>query len=419
MSTTRRDFLHHSALALAGIVLAPYATFAASEKRMFSSQKKKVLVHIFQRGAMDGLMAVSPYADKHLQKFRPRLSMKLGSNGGLIELNERFGLHPSLGELAPLFEKKELAIVHGVGSPDKTRSHFDAQDFMENGTPGRKGTPDGWLNRTLKSLPKSDSPFRGVSITGAMPRVFYGDSPVLAVSNLANFNVSAGGQGLMGMSSSSGFEALYEKTTAEILKGTAEEGFEAIKKLRELGVSNYKPENGAEYPVTPLGNALKQIAFLIKSNVGLEIAFAESGGWDTHVQQGTERGAFARAATDLSKSIHAFWMDIATFHDDVILLTSTEFGRTVRENGSFGTDHGRASCFFLLGSTVMGGKVYGSVPELAQENLDEGRDLPVTVDFRSVYREVLERHLGIRDAKSARAIFPEWNGKALSLFKNA
>jgi len=212
------------------------------------------------------------------------------------------------------------------------------------------------------------------------------------------------------------FEELYDITSSQLLNKTGKESFEAMKMLSTGNIKNYKPENSAVYPNSPLGNALKQVATLIKMNVGLEVAFAESGGWDTHINQGTTNGILARNLKDFSDSIAAFWKDIDAYQDDVTLMTMTEFGRTVHQNGTGGTDHGRASCLFVLGNDVQGGKLYHNIKGLAKENLEDARDLPVTTDFRSVFSAVANGHLRINDNKK---LFPGWDGKGLKLMKTA
>lgn len=395
---TRRLFLKAGGVALFALGAGPqFLTRTA----LAAQGRRKVLVTIFQRGAMDGLMAVTPLSED-LRALRPRLAM--GAKD-LLDLGVDFGLHPAFEPLLPLWKEKRLGIVHAVGSPDSTRSHFDAQDYMETGTPGRKGTPSGWLNRAVGLLGHErgeGSPFRAVSLTPALPRSLYGDEPALAVTDLADFRAPA-----------ESFEALYAQTSQKVLHDTADDTFQAMAMLTPEKVARYRPANGAEYPTTPLGQALRQIALLIKNDVGLEVAFAESGGWDTHVQQGTVNGSFARQARDLARSIHAFWTDLGPAHQDGVLLsTMTEFGRTVRENGSGGTDHGHGSCLFVLGNQVQGGRVHGSFPGL--DALYEGRDLPVTTDFRAVFCELAGGHLGIKDDGR---LFPGWAGKRLPLLK--
>ncbi len=414
----RRAFLKAGGLALFTLGPGPSflgrAALAAPEPGAF--RRRKVLVTIFQRGAMDALMAVPPLGGSQLRKLRPRLAMSAARSSGdeaLIDLGVDFGLHPALSELAPMWRDERLAIVHAVGSPDPTRSHFDAQDYMETGTPGRKGTASGWLNRVAGELGHDATPFRSVSMTAALPRSFYGSEPALAVTDLRSFKVDLPGR-TASLAAGQGFEALYEQTSQELLRDTAHDTFEAIDLLERLDASRYRPAAGARYPRSPLGRSLQQMAFLVKSDVGLEVAFAESGGWDTHVQQGTSTGSFAQRASDLSRSIAAFWHDLGTYRDDVVVMTMTEFGRTVAENGSGGTDHGHGSCLFVLGNDVDGGKVHGNFPGLDRDVLYEGRDLPVTTDFRAVFSEVAGRHLGIGEDAP---LFPGWTGGRIPLIQ--
>ncbi|GAB2549715.1 DUF1501 domain-containing protein [Rufibacter soli] len=419
--TSRRGFLKSGALALfaAGLGGVPnfLAQAASSHKILAPYKKNKILVTIFQRGAMDGLMAVSPFTDEHLKKARPSLFMSAARSAAnpLIDLDGRFGLHPSMQAFAPLFQEKRLAIVHGVGSPNPTRSHFDAQDYMEAGTPFHKGTPSGWLNRAVGLLGhEAATPFQAVSLTSSLPKSFYGDHAAVAISNLQDFAIQMRGNPRATNIASHSFEDLYDQTSSTLLNKTGKESFEALKMLQKSDVKNYIPANNAVYPNSPLGNSLKQIAQLIKMDVGLEVAFTETGGWDTHFNQGTAQGTFARNVNDLSQSITAFWTDLEAYQDDVDVMTMTEFGRTVHQNGSNGTDHGRGSCMFILGNNVNGGLVHGKVPALAIENLEDGRDLPVTTDFRSVFSEVAGRHLNIQKDS---VLFPDWNGQKIGVMR--
>jgi uncharacterized protein (DUF1501 family) len=419
--SSRRVFLKNGALALMATGLGGVPSFIAkaaqSRKIWMPYKKNKILVCIFQRGAMDGLMAVTPFTDTYLQKARPTLFMSAArsANKPLIDLDGRFGLHPSMSAFENLFREKRLAIVHGVGSPNNTRSHFDAQDYMESGTPFNKGTDSGWLNRAVGLLGhEAATPFQAVSLTSSLPRSFYGDNPALAISNLEDFAIQMKGNPMAANTAAKSFEELYDKTSSSLLNKTGKESFEAVKILKSADVRNYRPANNAIYPNSPLGNSLKQVAQLIKMDVGLEIAFAECGGWDTHINQGTETGTFSRNVNDLSTAIAAFWTDMGTYQDDVEIMTMTEFGRTVHQNGTNGTDHGRASCMFIVGNDIQGGKVHGKVPELSIENLEDNRDLPVTTDFRAVFDEVATAHLKIRDNGK---LFPEWKGEKMKLVK--
>lgn len=419
---SRKAFLKAGGLALFGISIGGIPTFLAEAANMVQApalfRRKKILVSIFQRGAMDGLMAVSPFGDKYLQKARPGLMMspvKVANSNPLIDLDGRFGLHPSMAGFEQVFRENRLAIVHGIGSPNNTRSHFDAQDYMESGTPFSKSTPSGWLNRAAGLLGHDASPFQAVSLTSSMPRSFYGDMPSVAISNLQDFSIQMRGNPMGTGRVSRSFEDLYDQTSSELLKQTGKESFDAMKMLQKADIKNYKPANNAVYPNTALANSLKQIAQLIKLDVGLEVAFAESGGWDTHFNQGKDTGVFARNVADLSNSIIAFWTDMSAYQDDLTVMTMTEFGRTVKQNGTGGTDHGRASCNFILGNGVNGGLVHGTVEPLATENLEDGRDLAVSTDFRSVFSEVANKHLMINNDK---VLFPGFEGKVIGVMKS-
>lgn len=415
----RSAFLKGAGLALFGIGVGGVPTFIAKAANSFKEQKLykkgKILVCVFQRGAMDGLMAVTPFTDQFLKAARPTIFMEAGAGKPLIDLDGRFGLHPAMKNFEPLFREKKLAIVHGIGSPNNTRSHFDAQDFMESGTPFKKGTSSGWLNRAVGLLGHDATPLRAVSITSSLPRSLYGDNPALAINNLQDFAIQMKGSSKATSMVSKSFEDLYDQTSSTLLKETGKESFDAMKMLQKTNTKNYQPSNGAIYPTSPLGNSLKQIAQLIKMNVGLEVAFAEHGGWDTHFNQGTDQGVFARNAADLSNSIAAFWTDLGQLQDDVTLMSMTEFGRTVKQNGTNGTDHGRGSCNFIIGNNVDGGKVHGLVKPLSIDNLEDGRDLAVTTDFRAVFSEVADQHLQINDNA---ILFPDWNGKSIGVMKS-
>ena len=405
------------ALFAAGVGGVPtFIARAADSRKILSPYKKnKVLVCIFQRGAMDGLMAVSPYTDPNLKILRPTLYMSPAeTEGKMIDLDGRFGLHPSLDAFTPLFRDGRMAIVHGVGSPNTTRSHFDAQDYMESGTPFSKSTGSGWLNRAVGLLGHEGTPFRAVSLTSSLPRSLYGDNESLAINNLQEFAIQMRGNPLASNLASKSFEQLYDQTSSQILNKTGKESFDAMKMLNVDNIKKYQPANGVVYPNSALGNSLKQIATLIKMEVGMEVAFAESGGWDTHFNQGAANGALARNLKDFSDCIAAFWKDMDAYQDDVTVMTMTEFGRTAHQNGTGGTDHGRASCLFVLGNDVQGGKVYNNMKSLAKEDLEDGRDLPVSTDFRSVFSSVANGHLKINDNNK---LFPTWDGQSLRLMK--
>jgi uncharacterized protein (DUF1501 family) len=396
----RRVFVKSGALALVTMGLSPsFLRRTAFGMELANVPKGKVLICLFQRGAADALNIVVPHGEKAYYAMRPSIAIPQPSRnavGGAIDLDGFFGLHPSLAPLKPLYDRGLLAPIHAVGSPSTTRSHFDAQDYMETGTPDVKGTSDGWLNRYLAVKGTCDecnlakTPFRAVSLTPQTPRILEGPSPTVAMNSLDEFSVRATG------SSAERLEALYRTGSADLVHGTGTEMFDAVKMLRSANPQKYLAQNGADYPRSQFGQRLLQIAQLIKSNVGLEIAFADVGGWDTHVNQGSSTGQLAQRLTDFSQSIAALVTDLGDRMDDVVIMTMSEFGRMARENGNRGTDHGHAGALFVIGGHVKGGKVHGKWPGLEQEQLYEGRDLALTTDFRSVFAEVVSHHLGAR-----------------------
>lgn len=405
----RRFFLKHSGIGLSSFGLMAAAPeflhqFAAAQAAN-GFVRKKVLVTIFMRGAVDGLNVVVPHGDSNYYGLRPTIAVpQPGRTDGAIDLDGHFGLHPSLKPFEQLWKDKRLAVIDAVGSPDNTRSHFDAQDYMESATPGNKGTRDGWLNRVLQATrsPK-DSPFRAVSMTQSLPRSLYGRAASVAMSNLGDFSIKAG---LYSSDLKGGFEGLYQQNAKDTLGETGRETFEAVNFLKRANPAQYRPENGAVYPPTQFGRSMQQIAQLIKAGVGLEIAFTDTGNdlrWDTHTNQGGSRGQLANYLRTFSQAIAAFAADLGKKMDDVLVLTMSEFGRTARENGSRGTDHGHANVMFAVGNGVRGGKVFGDFCGLRSDKLYEGRDLDVTTDFRDVFAEAAYMHTGSHDLSK---IFP-------------
>jgi len=403
----RRVFVKAGALALVSLGLDPiFLTRAAYavNRPGGPAAGKKTLVCIFQRGAVDGLSMIVPHGDPFYYRERPRIAVpRPGALGGAVDLDGHFGFHPALSPLAPLYRSGALAVVHAVGSPDTTRSHFDAQDYMESGTPGVKTTDDGWLNRALlHAQDHANTPFRGVAIGPQLPRALRGAAPTLAVDNLATFGFRAGKPEAQDRLAAA-FEELYQGSATGIVATSSEEGFQAVKMLKTANPAQYQPANGAEYPKSPLGNALRQIAQLIKADLGTEIAFADVGGWDTHVNQGSSEGQLAARLDDFGKTLFSFSQDLGERMADVVVLTMSEFGRTVAENGNIGTDHGHATAMMVLGGGTKGGKVYGRWPTLDPANRYEGRDLAVTTDFRDLFGEIITQQLGTADLS---AVFP-------------
>jgi uncharacterized protein (DUF1501 family) len=398
---TRRVFIKGGGLALLSLGFAP--AFVARTVEAAGAARRKILITIFQRGAVDGLNMVVPFGEREYYAARPSIGIpKPNDPQGAVDLDGFFGLHPRLAPLKPLWDAHQLAIVHASGSPDGTRSHFDAQDYMETATPGVKSTQDGWLNRYLHAREHADAtPFRAVALAAQLPRSLQGTAPALAIGQIGQFGIRAGQATDMVQAS---FESEYAAAADSVLNRTGSEAFDAVKMLKSADPAKYQPENGAEYPRSAYGDALRQIAQLVKADVGLEVAFAEVGGWDTHVNQGNATGQLAQRLDDFSRGIAALARDLGDRMGDTVILTMSEFGRAVSENGNRGTDHGHGNAMFIIGGqNVKGGKVYGRWPGLAREQRYEGRDLAVTTDFRAVFSEVVRGHLGVTDT---RTIFP-------------
>ena len=412
MELPRRYFLKSCGLAMVSFAVAPSflrrTALAHTPGKMDSD--RPILIAIFQRGAADGLSMVVPFGDRHYYSARPQIAIPQPSCSDpevAIDLDGFFALHPALAPFKAIYDAGHLAIVHAVGSPHNTRSHFDAQDYMESATPGDKNASDGWLNRYLQAknlLPAST--FRAVALGPVLPRTLVGRASAVAMTDIGAFGLQ-GEQGDGQMTRS--FEALYAQSVTDLLRDTGKEAFEAVRRLKKANPQRYPPAHGANYPRTSFGQALRQTAQLIKAEVGLEIAFMDIDGWDTHANQGAVRGQMALRLQEFSEGVAAFYRDLGDLMRHVVVLTMTEFGRMLHQNGSGGTDHGHASCLFVLGGPVKGGKVYGPWPGLAQEQLYEGRDLALTTDFRDVFAEVTARHLG---ASNLRMIFPRFQPDA-------
>jgi len=399
MSTTRRIFLRNGALAMMSSAVVPaFLTRALLAESAAPNIQGKKLVVIFLRGAADGLNIVVPYAEKNYYAMRPTIAIPQNQ---VLDLDGFFGLHPSLASFEPLYRQGHLAIVPATGSPDKTRSHFDAQDFMESGTPGNKATVDGWLNRALQSEDMcTDSrhklehtAFRAIALGSELPRTLAGKVEATAIGNVLDFNV--GGRGPAQAPAGNAFQSIYDQSSDALLHTAGESTFEAVKMLRSTDPAHYIPASGAAYPSTSFGNGMKQIAQLMKANLGVETAFTDIGGWDTHHNQGSVNGDLANRLKDLSDGISAFWRDMGDDAENITLVTMSEFGRTAEQNGTGGTDHGHANVMFVLGGKIKGGKIYGKWPGLAREQLNENRDLAITIDFRQVLAETITGTLGV------------------------
>src|SRR5277367_3505213 len=424
---TRRIFLRGSAIAMAGMGQAPMwlARAAAAEGR-----KRKTLVAIFMRGAADGLNIVVPFGDSRYRELRPNLGLQAprrgddndnnGPFGNVIDLDGMFGLNAGLRPLKALWDKKELAIVEATGSPDPSRSHFDAQDYMESGTPGKTG--NGWLNRALNDAGQDASPLRAVALSNRIPRTLRGEHEAIALGNTDDFNISD--QDRLAI-----LKNMYSLTPDAQLGRAGRDAFDAMKMLQSIGKEPVNPEGraavlgGAGGPGRDnrptygaggqLGKNLQQLARLIKSDAGVEAAFAEVDGWDHHQN---ENGQLPNLLNQFSNAIAAFCQDLGDRMEDVVIVTMSEFGRTAEENGTGGTDHGHGSLMMVLGGPVQGGKIYGEWPGLQREQLFEGRDLAVTTDFRTVLGDLVRGHLGQKDLS---LVFPGFeSGASLGLLRS-
>lgn len=421
---SRRVFFRHGSFALLALGLPPDFLTRSLLAETRAAARKKTLVCIFQRGAVDGLNMVVPFGEKAYYERRRSIAVaRPGSPAGAVDLDGFFGLHPSLRPLHDLWGRRELAIVHAVGSPHPTRSHFDAQDFMETAAPGANGVRDGWLNRALAhtscecdgrtledaaahaadhdagqtamALPPA---LRGIAMGSSMPVSLRGEYPTIAVGDLSRFGVAGGRDPSL--------EATFERMhggSSDLVSAASGEAFEAMRVLRAANPAQYRPASGVSYPPGEFGRSLLQIAQLIKSGVGIEVAFTDIGGWDTHQAQGAGEGQLARRFDELARGVRALYDDLGDRMEDVVVLTMSEFGRTVAENGSGGTDHGHANCMMVMGGPVNGGTVLGRWPGLEREQLYEGRDLALTTDFRDVFGEIVSSHLGTADLDS---VFP-------------
>ena len=402
---TRRFFLRGSAMVMAGAGSVPFWLGRAAAG---AGGRRKILVAIFQRGAADGLNVVVPFAEKRYYELRPTLAIPApGSNNGpqpAIDLDGRFGLNPVLQPFKALWDRGMLAIVEATGSPDPSRSHFDAQDYMESGTPGMKR--DGWLNRALAPEPDA-SPLRAIAMSAALPRTMQGDCPAIAINDVKQFKTPD--------QSASIIERMYAAAPDRQLASAGKDAFSAMRLIQSLNRNPYNPGGGAQYGQGgELGRALQQIAQLIKADAGVEAAFAEIGGWDHHQN---EPNSMNNVLRQFGAALNAFCTDLGDRMEDVVLVTMSEFGRTARENGNNGTDHGHGDVMFVLGGPVRGGKVYGKWPGLEDEQLYEGRDLAVTTDFRQVLGELVGGHLGTKDLTQ---VFPGYRfGESLGLLKTS
>jgi uncharacterized protein (DUF1501 family) len=398
MKISRRYFLKTAGVAAVGIGISPAFLTRSVLALDGSTNKKKIFVLIIQRGAMDGLSLVVPTSDSYYLQNRPNIGLKTSGDQSLLKLDGNFGLHPSMQSLKPFFDNKNLAFIHQVGSPGNSRSHFDAQDFLENGTVGDKNIADGFLNRALLAENQDRLPLKAIAMQPSMPRILQGAYPAISMNSIRDFNLKAGSSN---QNQVNGFESMYQSATDQVFRGVGKEVFESLHSVNSIQM---QPGRDQSYPKSGISNRLREIADLIKADLGMQIAVTDMGGWDTHVNQGNSKGQLSDRFKELSEALAAFAKDLGPKFSDVVVATVTEFGRTVKENGTRGTDHGHGSVMMVMGGAVHGGKVLGQWKELSAANLFEGRDLPVTTDTRDVFSEILYRHLKVTQLAG---VFPQ------------
>lgn len=400
MPFSRRSLLKSASLSLLGLATLP--PFLARAAEALPTGRRKTLITLFLRGGADGLSLVPPVGDPGYFHLRPNLALGVPGSGedAALRLDDTFGFHPALAPLMPWWRTGSLAAIHAVGLPQPVRSHFDAQDFVESGTPGVKSTRDGYLNRALAALPEqpSASAFRAVALQPTLPRALAGDAPALALESLEGFRIGAPGR-----AAPVSFDSLYAAAVDEALRTTGVETSSALSLVADKRLADQPPSNGATYPRSPLGRRLQDLARLIHADVGLQLAATEAGGWDTHILQGREKGPFAQRVKDLGDSLAAFATDLGPRLEDVLVVVFTEFGRTAHENGNRGTDHGTGGAMLVLGGKVRGGRVHGPWKGLSEPYLVDGRDVPSLTDIRTVLAEALVTHCGLATIE---AVFP-------------
>lgn len=397
----RRNFLHTLMMG-SGLLLPVSPTIWAASSNAAVPSGKKVIV-IMLRGAVDGLNVVAPYADRDYQQARPGIGLKApGQDNGVLDLDGYFGLHPALADLRSLWDEKKLAFVHASGSPDFTRSHFDAQDYMESATPGKKNTPDGWLNRLLASLPGNSTPTRAIGIGATMPRILSGQA---IATNIASGAAGTRANVLDQPKVGSAFSQLYQNNSR--YAQAYQEARSAHQEVMSAAMQNEQQiaDGGAPLP-NGFPDDSTRVATLMRNDPNIQLVFMALGGWDTHANQGAGTGQLANRLAPLGLGLANLSKRLGPLFDDTTIIVMSEFGRTVRQNGNGGTDHGHGNVMWLLGGNIAGGKVYGDWRGLARDQLYEGRDLAVSTDFRSVLMQVCEQHLALDD-RQLQQVFPQ------------
>ncbi|WP_457446842.1 DUF1501 domain-containing protein [Roseateles sp. P5_E4] len=394
----RRQLLHFGAFTLGGLPVSLVHAQGGTQKK---------LVVVMLRGAVDGLSVVVPYGEREYATSRPQIALAApGAEDGLIKLDSLFGLHPSLSPLKRHWDGGQLAFVHASGSPDPTRSHFDAQDYLESGTPGRKSTPDGWMNRLLTALPGEPAPTRAISQGSTPPRIFAGTASVASLGLGPN---AMQRRAIDDPQMQAGLAKLYanDAQLSGTLRDTTQGRGEMSRSMAAGEGKSMDPSADAGAPsARSFAADARRLGTLIRKDAHTQLAFTAVGGWDTHVNQGAARGQLANRLASLGEGLDALSVGLGDTYRDTVIVVVSEFGRTLRQNGNGGTDHGRGNVIWLLGGPVAGGQMLGEWPGLDASALADGRDLAVRTDFRQVLTPLLQRHLGLSETALA-TVFPQ------------
>lgn len=398
----RRDFLIQSSLFSASTIAAVGSNAWVARSATNKTNQQRLIV-IFLRGGVDGLNVVVPYSETAYYKARPKIAIpKPDKNNGVLKLDNRFGLHPALAPLMPLWQQKNLAFIHACGSPDPTRSHFEAQHYMEIGIPGNQRIDEGWMNRLIGVKSHNSSPLQALSIGGTKPRILSGQMPV---SNIPSGNNANQRLAIDRAHVGKAFDQLYSSNDA--LSENYRHGQQARQAIMNgLDAEAEMANNGAPLPNNFIGD-VQRLGNLMVKDPRIELGFAAVGGWDTHVNQGNYQGSLANSLARLGKGLAALTKTLGPVYQNTLILVMSEFGRTARENSTGGTDHGHGNVMWVLGGKVHGGKVYGEWPGLATEQLYQKRDLAITTDFRDVISTVLAKHLHLND-KQLNQVLPSY-----------
>jgi uncharacterized protein (DUF1501 family) len=408
---SRREFVTGAAAAAGAAAFPAWLPRVVLANSYASS--RDVIVSVFQRGGADGLTLCAPFGDPAYYAARPTIAIPRPDASSTatrgIALDDFFALPQGMSGLMPAYIATDLLFVHATGQLNNSRSHFDAQRFMEVGKPADSSVVTGWLGRHLASIPpmKADAPLRALGYSAGLQKTLVGAPKTLPISDPANFSI--GGTASTVAARQTLLRDDYTQAT-DPLKSAALDALNTVALLQSVNINGYAPANGAVYPNSGFGRALRSVAALIKADVGIEAAQVDIGAWDTHSAQDPIAGSMFNTMRDFSNSLAAFYADvIAPANIGVTLVSLSEFGRNVRENGSAGTDHGRATAILLMGKGIAGGRVLtNGWPGLDRSVLENGQDLKVTLDYRDVLAEVVENRLGNPNLSF---IFPDWTPK--------